>query len=71
MASVRLRIFTPNAVNVSLPITDTLVSHPEPISINRLNSRLIAKDLSNLLVLALIDDLIQLNSELWFFLLNS
>ena len=72
MASVRLRIFTTNAVNVCLPITDTLVSHPDPIGINCLNSRLIAMDRANLLLLlALIDDLIQLDSELWFFLLNS
>ena len=72
MASVWLWVFTPNAVNICLLISNTLVSHLDSICINGLNSRLIPMKRANLLLLfVLIEYLIQLDSKLWLFLLSS
>ena len=72
MGSVRLWVFTPDADNICLPIANTLISHLDSIGINGFNSGMIPKKRANLfLLLFLIDDLIQLNGELWLFLLNS
>jgi hypothetical protein len=72
VASVWLWVFTPNAVNICLLVANTLVSHLNSIGINSLNSRLIPMKRPNLLLLfVLIEYLIQLDSKLRLFLLNS